>query len=118
MLPPCRCFLIWDKTIHGNSYADCEMAWTSFDSVARIIALNMVEANKDGRVHPTQKPLKLMTWCISLAGDAKTILDPYAGSGTTLIAAKDLSRKAMGIEIDEEYCEIASRRLQQEVFAL
>jgi site-specific DNA-methyltransferase (adenine-specific) len=55
-----RCFLVWDKTIHGNSYADCEMAWTSYDKVARIIPINMVSTNLDGRVHPTQKPELLM----------------------------------------------------------
>lgn len=114
-LPPFRCFLVWDKTIHGNSYADCEMAWTNFDAVARIKPINMVEGNKDGRVHPTQKPLKLIKWCLGLAPAAKTILDPFMGSGTTLRAAKDLGRKAIGIELEEKYCEIAAKRMAQEV---
>ena len=117
-LPPFRCFLIWDKTIHGNSYADCEMAWTNINSVARIKDANMCEANRDGRVHPMQKPLKIIKWCISLSDNAQTILDPFMGSGTTLRAAKDLGRKAIGIEIEEKYCAIAAERMCQEVLDL
>jgi site-specific DNA-methyltransferase (adenine-specific) len=66
------------------------------------------------RKHPTQKPLKLMLQAVRVFGGSK-ILDPFMGSGTTLRAAKDLGRKAIGIEIEERYCEIAARRLEQEV---
>jgi DNA modification methylase len=59
-----------------------------------------------------------MTFCISYAGDVQTILDPFAGSGTTGRAAKDLGRKCTMIEREEKYCEIAARRMQQEVLAL
>lgn len=69
--------------------------------------------------HPTTKPLKLMKDLVSLFSDlGETVLDPFMGSGTTLRAAKDLSRKAIGIELEEKYCEIAARRMSQEVLAL
>jgi site-specific DNA-methyltransferase (adenine-specific) len=66
--------------------------------------------------HITQKPLELMTAIISTRADWKDIVDPCMGSGTTLVAAKNLNRRAIGIEIDERYCEIAAKRLGQEVF--
>jgi len=75
----------------------------------------------DGAYHPTQKPLKLIKHCISHADKQvefpliETILDPFMGSGTTLRAAKDLGRKAIGIEVEERYCEIAANRLRQQV---
>ena len=69
--------------------------------------------------HETQKPLKLIKELAELfSNPGQTILDPFMGSGTTLRAAKDLGRKCIGIEIEEKYCEIAVRRLQQEVLPL
>jgi site-specific DNA-methyltransferase (adenine-specific) len=72
--------------------------------------------NGDTPHHPCQKPLELMKWVISYVSDkGDTILDPFMGSGTTLIAAKDLGHPAIGIEIEERYCEIAANRLRQGV---
>lgn len=79
-------------------------------------SINWNNTGPDARVHPTQKPLALMRWCIEQANHPQIVLDPYMGSGTTLRAAKDLGRKAIGIEICEAYCEIAAKRMSQEVF--
>lgn len=113
-LPPSRCFYVWDKTIHGNSYADCELAWTSYDRVARIKSINMVEASLDGRVHPTQKPLKLFKWCLAQAKLEKgTVLDCFSGSGTTALACHDLGLDFICIEKDPDYHAASVKRLEE-----
>ena len=69
--------------------------------------------------HPCPKPIGWMTWAVNLASiETGVVLDPFMGSGTTLRAAKDLGRKAIGIEIEERYCEIAAMRMAQEVLNL
>lgn len=121
---PSSCWLVWDKMNGSNDYADCELAWTNLNKAVRMFKFMWNGMLRDGeargvpRKHPTQKPLELMTWCIGLGEPAETILDPFMGSGTTLRAAKDLRRKAIGIEIEEKYCEIAVKRLRQEVLPL
>ena len=120
-LPESR-WLAWDK-LDGleayDSFSDVEFAWRSGgpakDRIFRYMWKGICQAGeKSPRLHPTQKPEALMRWCLSLAPNAQTVLDPYMGSGTTLRAAKDLGRKAIGIEISEEYCRIAVERLRQE----
>jgi len=116
-LPRGSC-LVWIKrndAAFGSFLSDAETAWFSkgHGVYCRRDLSNNAIANE--RVHPTQKPLSLMTWCIGLAGDVQTILDPFAGSGTTGRAAKDLGRKAVLIEREERYCEIAARRMAQGV---
>ena len=116
-LPPQRGWLVWDKGQRIDQ-ADGELAWSTQQTPLRIYTLNRVAIANDGAVHPTQKPRSLMRWCIGFFPDAQTILDPFMGSGTTLRAAKDLNRKAIGIEIEERYCEIAAKRMSQLVMAL
>jgi DNA modification methylase len=113
-LPPCRGILVWDKQQPWENFSQVEIAWTSMNRPAALFSFK----NGDSKQHPTQKPLELMTWCLSFVPEAQTVFDPFMGSGTTLRAAKDLGRKAIGIEIEERYCEIAARRLSQEVLAL
>lgn len=112
-------WLIWDKGQIDFSLADCEMAWCSWGGAIRRISCSRGVALQDGKQHPTQKPVLVMKWTIGQldGGDVnKTILDPFMGSGTTLVAAKETGRKAIGIEREERYCEIAAKRLAQEVF--
>ena len=122
-LPPSRCWFVWDKGTGANDFADCELAWTNRDAVVKKyfrswVGSNAKERNESDRSHPTQKPVELMRWCIDFYPAAQTVLDPFMGSGTTLRAAKDLGRKAIGIEIEERYCEIAVKRLQQAVLPM
>ena len=80
----------------------------------KAISCSIAETNKERNAHPIIKPLKVMKWCLSLFPDCDIICDPFAGSGTTLVAAKQLGRKFIGIEIDPGYCKIAEDRLRQE----
>jgi len=117
-LPPHSRFLIWDKCLRGMHFAEAEIAWTNFDfGTSRVLTFGIkgseIFGTNSERKHPTQKPLKVMSWCLSFFPDAETILDPFMGSGTTLVAAKLLGKKCIGIEIDEKYCRIAVERLAQ-----
>lgn len=110
-------WLLWDKGQRIDQ-ADGELASTTRKAPLRVLTINRVAIAQDGAVHPTQKPLALFTWCLGLFPDAQTILDPFAGSGTTGRAAKDMGRKAVLIEREERYCEIAAKRMAQEVLPL
>jgi len=110
--------LVWIKRLDpafGTFLSDAELAWMKGGHGVYCRRDTSLMAETRERRHPTQKPLSLMTWCIEKAGSDGLILDPFMGSGTTLRGAKDLGRKAIGIEIEERYCEIAAQRLAQEV---
>jgi len=126
-LPDSGGWLVFDKkrtdaTRAGFIASDAELAWTNLFNTVRLFSYlwnGLCRQSEIGEhYHVMQKPVALMNWCFSFSPDTTTTLDPFMGSGTTLRAAKDLRRKAIGIEIEEKYCEIAVKRLQQEVLAL
>jgi len=109
-LPPTRCFLIWDKgeMMYNRSFADCEMAWTSFDKSARMYKKNPTDLR---RIHPTQKPIKLYDWLLhNYAKPGQRILDTHLGSGSSAIAAHYFGVDFVGCELDEDYFNAAKTR--------
>jgi len=122
--------ITWGKTnpmplVNSNYLPDTEYIvhkWSKgrlFGAYADKSRFVVTKNAKSGFDHPTVKPVAVVLKCINLGTEkGDTILDPFMGSGTTLRAAKDLGRRAIGIEREEKYCEIAARRLQQEVLAL
>ena len=108
-LPPTRCFVVWDKQISEDfSLAMAELAWTSFDKLAKIIKM---PTPKDGKIHPTQKPIKLYRKLLlgyAEAGDK--ILDTHVGSGSSRIACAQDGFDFIGCEIDKDYFEAQEKR--------
>jgi site-specific DNA-methyltransferase (adenine-specific) len=115
-LPESRGWFIWDKIEREDNFTSgqAEMAWTNLDQPIKVWRCHYSAVMNSNKIHPTQKPVQLMTWCMKFT-DGNSVLDPFMGSGTTLRAAKDLGRKAIGIEIEEKYCEIAAKMMAQEV---
>jgi site-specific DNA-methyltransferase (adenine-specific)/modification methylase len=110
-LPETRCVLVWDKQNDDRDFADLEMAWTNIDAVARIFRMRP-QGMDGGKVHPTQKPIRLMKWCIDKLNNPQTILDPFGGSGSTAVAATLMGRKTIYIERDPDYFDIACKRIE------
>ena len=115
-LEPHKCWIVWDKGQRGLTMSDCELCYTSFDMPTRIVTFNRIEIQVDGALHPTQKPEKLMRYCLDEAlrkdNTIKTIYDPFSGSGTTLVCAKSKGLDYIGSELDKDYFEIINKRLQ------
>ena len=112
-LPPSRCFLVHDKAIRGMTFADCEMAWTSMDANARVFTYQVPRGFLgEERLHPTQKPVPVMEWCISIAKNTSTVADPFMGSGTTGVACANMGKTFYGIEREQKYFDIAARRIE------
>lgn len=105
-LPPSRCWLVWNKPERGFTLAEAELAWTNKDAVVRVFD---GPRSDQGRVHPTQKPISLMRWCV--ARTEGVVLDPFMGSGTTGVACMELKRPFVGIEIHEAYFDLACERI-------
>ena len=111
LLPPTMRWLVWDKGQRNFTLADCEFAWSSENKAARVLTLPRAEAAQDGKEHPTQKPVRLMAWCLDMHQKAQTVLDPYMGSGTTGVACAMLGKSFTGIEREREYFDIACERI-------
>jgi DNA modification methylase len=127
-LPHSGGWFVWDKRSGAEDLAEkgwplgeAELAWTNVIGATRVFRnlwVGLLRNQERGEFyHPTQKPVALMRWCFQFCHGEVT-LDPYMGSGSTLVAAKMLGRRAIGIEIEERYCEIAAKRLIQEVLPL
>ena len=112
VLPPTRCFLIWDKVAHMETMADCEQAWTSFDKNAKIF--KHVRNTSEVRIHMCQKPIKLYEWLLTnYAKPGDRILDTHLGSGSSAIACNNLGFEIVGCELDKDYFEASCKRIEQ-----
>lgn len=123
-LPAARCWLVWDKDNGANDFADCELAWTNLDKAVRRLKwtwngfirqgeMSRKPGQWDIRNHPTEKPVGVMKWCIGhLPEGARSIIDPFMGSGTTGVAAVQMGRSFIGIERESKYFDIACKRIE------
>jgi DNA modification methylase len=110
-LPASKGWLYWNKLM-GGDFSDGELAYTNMDKALRYFTY----CNKrHGKEHPTQKPVELMRWCIEQVPAARSVMDPFMGSGTTGVACVQLGRKFIGIEREPKYFDIACRRIEQAV---
>lgn len=116
------CWIVWDKDNGESDFADCELAWTSFNTAVRRIIyrwngmLQQNMKNKEHRIHPTQKPVALYEWLINkYAKDKDTILDTHVGSASSLIACYNTNHKFVGFELDEYYYKVSKQRLDAEM---
>lgn len=120
---PIGAYLVWDKRSPGankNAMADAEIAWMNNGHGVYIFEHSWDGFNRASErgtnYHPTQKPVIVMQWIIQKAKPQGLICDPYMGSGSTLVAAQREGRRAVGIELSEEYCKIAVERLASPTF--
>jgi len=114
------CWIVWDKDNGDNGYADCELAWTSFQTAVRKVKYKWhgmlqehMGKHKEERIHPTQKPVGLYAWVLrNYAKPSDKILDTHLGSGSIAIACWDMGFDLTGYEIDKDYFEAAKKRLE------
>ena len=121
-LPPKPCWIVWDKMNGESVFADVELAWTSFETGARLFQWmwnGMARAGDrktegEKRIHPTQKPVGLMGKILSeFSKEGETVLDLFGGSGSTLIAAEQLKRPCYMMEYESYYCDVILARWEQ-----
>jgi DNA modification methylase len=115
-LPVSRGWLVWVKPDAPPSMSTVELAWTNLDRCAQHVTHSISATNPERVGHPTQKPLAVMKWTLAQLPGARRLVDPFMGSGTTLVAARDMGLEAVGIELEERYCELAAKRLLQQAF--
>lgn len=113
-LPPSRCWLVWDKGQRNFSFADGELAWSSFEKSMRIYEFSRGKLLQQGKIHPTEKPYDLYRWLLkNYAKEGDKILDTHLGSGSIAIACHDMGFDLVGYEIDEDYYKAAMNRLEK-----
>lgn len=115
-VPPSDKWLVWDKKNDPTTFADCELAWTNVQGAVRVFRWlwsGPYQQKREQRWHPTQKPVALMEWCLGFLPNAATILDPFAGSGSTGVACVNMGRRFVGIERDPDYFDIMCRRIDE-----
>ena len=112
LMPPSRCWLVWDKYQSGLSFADCELCWTNFPGSTRRLRFASRLNDSEKGDHPTQKPVGVMSWVIGhIPGEPKTIFDPFMGSGTTGVACANAGIRFIGIEREQDYFDTACKRI-------
>jgi site-specific DNA-methyltransferase (adenine-specific) len=116
-LAPSPCWLLWDKGFSEDvTFAQFELAWTSFNSSAKKFDKT---PNQQNRIYPTQKPVSLYKWIITkYANEGDKILDTHLGSGSSRIAAYDLGFEFTGFELDKDYFEVSQKRFDQHISQL
>jgi DNA modification methylase len=113
-LPPASCVLVWDKMQRDFSFADAELAWTNLDRAVRCFSYSRGQLTAEGKIHPTQKPVPLIEWCLGFMPQG-TILDAYSGSCSTAIGCIRTGRPFVGCEVDERWCEESAKRIDREL---
>jgi DNA modification methylase len=117
-LPPAKCWLVWDKMNGKTDFADCELAWTNLNKAVRRIQFmwhGMLRDEEGERIHPTQKPVRVMQWAIAHCPDSETVCDPFSGSFTTAVACIRMGKRFIGVEREPKYFEDGIKRITDEL---
>ena len=112
-LPPSKNWIVWDKQNPNLSFAEGELAWVREGKLLRIFKYYSAQVEEGGKIHPTQKPVKLYEWLLThYAKKGDKILDTHVGSASSLIACENLGFQYVGFELDKDYYDVATKRLK------